>query len=115
MSSLIGEVVRTPVLAVLGTVVAVLVAVHVEDITEVSLVEELLPDNSICVDLEGGILITVIRQRTDFESAKQLCRDESSELARIDTRELYDVVESFLLEDRLFSVWVGMIPSYLCY
>ena len=105
MNSLMSDVV--PVIALTVTLRAILVVVHLEDITEDVLVDPLLPDESFCVDLEGGILINFIRQNAEFQTAKQLCRDVSSELARIDTRELFDVIEPFLGEDGRFPVWIG--------
>ena len=88
--------------------IAVLVVVHIKDFTG-----RLSPNQSICLDLEGGILITFIRQDTNFEGAKQLCRDLTSELARIDTSELFSEIERFLVEDDRFPVWVGTILTLL--
>ena len=105
MTSLVADIL--PVLLLTAVVVANLVFVNIQDISVVTEVSGVLPEEAICVDLESGILINFIRENVNFEDAKQLCRDASSELARIGTRGLSDEIEPFLEEDSRFPVWIG--------
>ena len=88
-----------PVVAIALTVVVCLVVVHVQDIA--------LAGESICIDLEGGILITFIRENVVFDVAREMCREIDADLARVDTRPWFDAVDVFLGENGRFPVWIG--------
>ena len=55
---------------------------------------------------KGRILIAFIRAKVNFTVAKDMCREISSDLARIDTRPLFDAVDVFLRGESRFPVWV---------